>query len=88
MSHAIIFDTLKYATKLKEAGTDSKIAEAQASVMGEAISELIDNQLITKNEMKSLLVEFEIKMQAYFFKIVMSAVVFLGGLQTLFHFVK
>lgn len=48
MSIAITFDTLKYANKLKAAGLEPKLAEAQAQAEGEALHELAMTQLATK----------------------------------------
>jgi hypothetical protein len=44
------FDTLMYAKKLKEAG----FTEQQAEVQAEAMKEIIDNQLATKQDILDL----------------------------------
>lgn len=46
----IIFDTLKYSTKLIEAGVPQKQAEAQAH----ALADLVDDQLTTKTDLQKL----------------------------------
>ena len=50
MAHTITFDTLAYAKKLKEAG----VPDAQAEVHAEAIAELIDERIATKQDLKEL----------------------------------
>ena len=50
MSTTTTFDTLMYAKKLKEAG----FTEQQAEVQAEAMKEIIDNQLATKNDILDL----------------------------------
>lgn len=47
---ATTFDTLMYAKKLKEAG----FTEQQAEVQAEAMKEIIDNQLATKQDISDL----------------------------------
>jgi hypothetical protein len=47
MAHALIFDTLAYAKKLKEAGVPDKQAEVQA----EAIAEVFSENLATKQDL-------------------------------------
>jgi len=62
VSHAITFDTLKYANKLKEAGFTEQQAEIQAETIkdqSEAIREIIEDKLVTKKDLKQL--ENEIK---------------------------
>ncbi|MBF0108888.1 MAG: hypothetical protein HQL76_06925 [Magnetococcales bacterium] len=50
MSTAIAFDTLAYAKKLKAAG----VPESQAEVHAEAMAELIEDRLATKQDLKEL----------------------------------
>jgi len=50
MGHAIMFDTLAYAKKLKSAG----FTEEQAEVQAEALADLIDEQLATKRDLKEM----------------------------------
>ncbi len=59
MSHAIAFDTLAYAKKLKEAG----VPERQAEVQAEAMAELVEERLATKQDLKEIEVslKYEIK---------------------------
>lgn len=50
MAHSIIFDTLAYSKKLKEAG----VPDAQAEVHAEAVAELVDERIATKQDLKEL----------------------------------
>ncbi len=50
MSHAMAFDTLAYAKKLKEAGFTEKQAEVQAEIL----FEIVDEQLATKQDIMGL----------------------------------
>lgn len=50
MGTAMIFDTLQYAKKLKEAGVPEKQAEVQA----EALVEIIEDKLATKQDIVML----------------------------------
>ncbi len=53
---AIAFDTLKFANKLKDAGVPDKQAEAQASIMAEALQVNLDS-LATKEQVERLRVD-------------------------------
>ncbi|MBF0559029.1 MAG: DUF1640 domain-containing protein [Nitrospirae bacterium] len=46
----MIFDTLQYAKKLREAGVPEKQAEIQA----EALSEIIEDKIATRKDLKEL----------------------------------
>lgn len=50
----VAFDTLNYANKLKQAGVDSKIAEVQAELQAEVLSDLTQNHLATKGDMAAV----------------------------------
>lgn len=50
MAHAVCFDTLAYANKLKEAGFSDKQAEIQA----EALAEIFEDRVATKEDIRSL----------------------------------
>ncbi len=50
MSTALAFDTLQYAKRLKQAG----FTDEQAEIQAEALSELIDERLATKLDLKEL----------------------------------
>ncbi len=47
---AVVFDTLLYAKKLKEAG----FTEQQAEIQAEALKEIIENNLATKLDIEEL----------------------------------
>jgi hypothetical protein len=74
------FNAITYANKLKKAGLDVKIADVQA----EEMSEMINSTLATKEDLKI----FKFELQAFIVKSLIAVVGILGGLQTLFHFVK
>ncbi len=58
MSHAIAFDTLAYAKRLKEAG----VPEPQAEIHAEALAKLVDERLVTKQDLKELEVSLKREM--------------------------
>ncbi len=60
MAHAIAFDTLAYAKKLKAVG----FTEEQAEVQAEAISDLINEQLAAKQDLKELELRMTVKIGA------------------------
>jgi len=72
MGSTIIFDTLQYAKKLKEAGVPEKQAEVQA----EALSEIIEDKIATKQDLKELEYRLIIKMGA----MLVAVVTILGAL--------
>lgn len=51
----MIFDTLTYANRLKAAGLEPKIAEAQAAANAELFSSLIEDRLVTKDDLREAL---------------------------------
>ena len=57
---AITFDTLAYAKKLKAAGVDEKQAEVQA----EALAEIIEDKLATKQDLQELELRLSHKIEA------------------------
>lgn len=50
----IMFDTPSFANKLKAAGFEPHLAEAQAEAQAELMSHLIDNHLATKDDIKDI----------------------------------
>lgn len=75
-----ILDTLQIAKKAKEAG----FSEKQAEFYAENLAELVDSQVATKQDIKDL--RYELK--EFMVKVAIGIVSIIGGLQTLFHFVK
>lgn len=51
MSHAVTFDTLAYANKLKAIGVPDKHAEAQAQLQAEVLSDFVSKSLATKEDL-------------------------------------
>ncbi len=60
MAHAIAFDTLAYAKKMQAVGFTTEQAEVQA----EAISDLINDQLTTKQDLHELELRLTVKVGA------------------------
>lgn len=58
---AAVFDTLQYAKRLKEAG----FTEQQAEVQAEALAEIVDDKLATKQDLKELEYRLTIKMGSF-----------------------
>jgi hypothetical protein len=64
--HVITFDTLQYVKRLKAAGVPEKQAEAQAMLekkQTDDICAFIDNSLATKQGIKELKLELELKIE-------------------------
>lgn len=57
---AIAFDTLAYAKKLKQAG----VPEAQAEVQAEALAEVVEERLATKQDLQALEERLSARQQA------------------------
>jgi hypothetical protein len=51
MKARIAFDTLAYANRLKAAGADPKLAEAQAEASADMMANLLEDTLATKQEL-------------------------------------
>jgi len=56
---SITFDTLSYSKKLRSTG----ISEQQAEVHAEALAEIIQNNLVTKQDLDQLKLEIRYEMQ-------------------------
>ncbi len=54
MSRAIPFDTLAYANRLKAAGVPERVAEAQAAANADMMMNLIDETLVTKQDLREM----------------------------------
>ena len=55
---AVLFDTLSYSKKLKEAGVPEKQAEVQA----EALAEIVNDRIVTKEFLTQQLKELEYRL--------------------------
>lgn len=60
MAHAVTFDTLAYAKKLKAVGVPEKQAEVQA----ETFAAIVEDQLATKQDLKELELRLTIRLGA------------------------
>ena len=76
MAHAVSFDTLAYAKKLKSVG----FTEEQAEVQAEALSDLINDQLATKQDLKELELRMTVKVGAM---LIALAMILFAGLPVL-----
>ena len=65
---AITFDTLKYANRLKAAGAESRIAEAEAEALAE-VFELNLKEIATREDLKQMEERLNEKMDARFFQL-------------------
>lgn len=72
MSAVVTFDTLRYAKKMVAVGFTQQQAEAQA----EAIAEIVDERLATKQDIK----ELEIKLETRIRELELHMTIKLGGL--------
>lgn len=64
MNHAINFDTLQYVKKMKSAGMDEKLAEAQAEALADIIelaSQRDESHLSTSHDVMTAKSELELK---------------------------
>jgi hypothetical protein len=55
----ITFDTLAFATRLKNAGCEPKLAEEQAKAQAEILTNLVENSLVTKDDMSQLVLKVD-----------------------------
>lgn len=58
MATAVIFDTLAYAKKLKEAG----FTERQSEIQAEALAGIVNDRLATKEDIEQKLKELEYRL--------------------------
>ena len=84
----IAFDTLAYANKLKGAGMSPTLAEVQSEETAKILNELTLTRLVTKQDLQTEIKELEIKMYSFMVRTATFTVGILGGIQTLFHFLK
>ncbi len=76
---AITFDTLKYANRLKAAGAESRIAEAEAEALAE-VFELNLKEVATREDLKQMEERLNEKMDARFLQLEQRMIIKLGGL--------
>lgn len=50
----IAFDTLAYANKLKSVGVEAKVAETQAEIQAKILTDLTNDRLATKDDIRKL----------------------------------
>ena len=76
---AITFDTLKYANRLKAAGAEPRIAEAEAEALAE-VFELNLKEVATREDLKQMEERLNEKMDARFLQLEQRRIIKLGGL--------
>jgi hypothetical protein len=73
---ATTFDTLMYAKKLREAGVPEKQAEIQA----EALKEIIENNLATKDDLSGMSEKLQIQIKELEYKLTIKMGLFAVGI--------
>jgi hypothetical protein len=76
---AITFDTLKYANRLKAAGAESRIAEAEAEALAE-VFELNLNEVATREDLKHMEERLNERLEARLIQLEQRMIIKLGGL--------
>jgi Tfp pilus assembly protein PilO len=75
---AITFDTLKYANKLKAAGAEPKVAEAEAEALAE-VFELNLNEVATREDLKHMEERLNERLEARLLQLEQRMIIKLGG---------
>jgi Tfp pilus assembly protein PilO len=76
---AITFDTLKYANRLKAAGAEPRIAEAEAEALAE-VFELNLNEVATREDLKHTEERLNERLDARLLQLEQRMIIKLGGL--------
>jgi len=76
---AITFDTLKYANRLKAAGAEPHIAEAEAEALAE-VFELNLNEVATREDLKHMEERLNERLEARLIQLEQRMIIKLGGL--------
>ena len=76
---AITFDTLKYANKLKAAGAESRIAEAEAEALAE-VFELNLKEVATREDLKQMEERLNERLDVRLLQLEQGMIIKLGGL--------
>jgi hypothetical protein len=76
---AITFDTLKYANRLKAAGAEPKIAEAEAEALAEVFG-LNLNEVATRDDLKHMEERLNERLEARLLQLEQRMIIKLGGL--------
>lgn len=85
MRSTITFDTLEYMDELKRSGMKQAEAEAITKATAKAFNQMLEaKEIATKKD----LYDMKMELQAFIVKAITTAIIILGGLQTIFHFFK
>ena len=76
---AITFDTLKYANRLKAAGAESRIAEAEAEALAE-VFELNLKEVATREDLKQMEERLNERLDTRLLQLEQRMIIKLGGL--------
>jgi hypothetical protein len=76
---AITFDTLKYANRLKAAGAEPKVAEAEAEALAEVFG-LNLNEVATRDDLKHMEERLNERLEARLLQLEQRMIIKLGGL--------
>lgn len=76
---AMTFDTLKYANRLKAAGAESRIAEAEAEALAE-VFELNLKEVATREDLKQMEERLNERLDARLLQLEQRMIIKLGGL--------
>jgi len=79
---AITFDTLKYANRLKAAGVDPKIAEAEAEALAE-VFELNLKEIATREDIKLLEERLNVRLDTRLIQLEQRMIIKLGTLMVI-----
>jgi Tfp pilus assembly protein PilO len=75
---AITFDTLEYANRLKAAGAEPKVAEAEAEALAE-VFELNLNEVATREDLKHMEERLNERLEARLLQLEQRMIIKLGG---------
>lgn len=85
MQSLVNFDTLEYMDELKRSGMDQQHAEALTKATAKAFTQMMETkEIATKSDLRSLKME----LQAFIVKTITTSILILGGIQTVFHFLR
>ncbi len=84
--HSVVnFDTLEYMDELKRSGMDQQHAEALTKATAKAFTQMMETkEIATKSDLRTLKME----LQAFIVKTITTSILILGGIQTVFHFLR
>ncbi len=89
----IMINALEYAKRLRDAGIDRDLAEAQAQALANVLDHAVEHRLATKDDLQKevsrldkKIDQLEIRLTNKMFVMTASTITLLGGLMTVLHF--